>query len=160
MRQVVVVFVTVVIICHHQLLLLPARFITPAVQVVVDASNVPERYAVTILSECAAFPRRLVFFLKGYITVAPVLLPARTTHGQPCFSCFHCMILLGKCHAQGSKTHFIPAFQFCLALLECPHCIPESGVGMSMPGCSSIAVSIALPPCSCILLRNLQNYLR
>ena len=34
-----------------------------------DASNVPGEYALTILSECAAFPRRLVFFLKGQLEV-------------------------------------------------------------------------------------------
>lgn len=38
-------------------------------EVVVDASNVPGEYALTILSECAAFPRRLVFFLKGQLEV-------------------------------------------------------------------------------------------
>ena len=35
-----------------------------------DASNVPGEYALTILSECAAFPRRLVFFLKGQLEVS------------------------------------------------------------------------------------------
>lgn len=38
-------------------------------QVTVDASNVPNEYALAILSECMTFPRRLVFFLKGYLTV-------------------------------------------------------------------------------------------
>lgn len=38
-------------------------------EVTVDASNVPNEYALTILSECAAFPRRLIFFLKGALTV-------------------------------------------------------------------------------------------
>lgn len=37
-------------------------------EVTVDASNVPNEYALTILSECAAFPRRLIFFLKGALT--------------------------------------------------------------------------------------------
>ncbi len=40
-------------------------------EVTVDASNVPGEYALTILSECAAFPRRLVFFLKGSLWVRP-----------------------------------------------------------------------------------------
>ena len=35
----------------------------------IDASDVPSEYALTILSECAAFPRRLVFFLKGTLSV-------------------------------------------------------------------------------------------
>lgn len=39
-------------------------------EVTVDASNVPGEYALTILSECAAFPRRLVFFLKGSLSVS------------------------------------------------------------------------------------------
>lgn len=39
-------------------------------EVTVDASNVPGEYALTILSECAAFPRRLVFFLKGSLWVS------------------------------------------------------------------------------------------
>ena len=43
-------------------------------EVVVDASNVPGEYALTILSECAAFPRRLVFFLKGSLTVRTPIL--------------------------------------------------------------------------------------
>ena len=34
-------------------------------QLVVDASNVPSKYILTILSECATFPRRLIFFVKG-----------------------------------------------------------------------------------------------
>ncbi len=37
----------------------------------IDASDVPSEYALTILSECAAFPRRLVFFLKGTLSVRP-----------------------------------------------------------------------------------------
>ena len=47
----------------------------------VDASNVPNEYALAILSECMTFPRRLVFFLKGYLTVQlpdidmPAILP-------------------------------------------------------------------------------------
>ena len=40
-----------------------------------DASNVPGEYALTILSECAAFPRRLVFFLKGQLEVSPAEPP-------------------------------------------------------------------------------------
>jgi hypothetical protein len=44
-------------------------------EVVVDASNVPGEYALTILSECAAFPRRLVFFLKGSLTVSASPVP-------------------------------------------------------------------------------------
>ena len=44
------------------------------VEVNIDASDVPSEYALTILSECAAFPRRLVFFLKGTLSVrCPVL---------------------------------------------------------------------------------------
>lgn len=39
------------------------------VEVSIDASDVPSEYALTILSECAAFPRRLVFFLKGTLSV-------------------------------------------------------------------------------------------
>ncbi|DBB18697.1 hypothetical protein WJX82_008928 [Trebouxia sp. C0006] len=34
-------------------------------ELVVDASNVPSKYILTILSECATFPRRLIFFVKG-----------------------------------------------------------------------------------------------
>jgi hypothetical protein len=41
------------------------------VEVSIDASDVPSEYALTILSECAAFPRRLVFFLKGTLSVRP-----------------------------------------------------------------------------------------
>eukprot|EP00891_Asterochloris_glomerata_P001521 jgi/Astpho2/1521/Aster-05397 len=37
-------------------------------EIVVDASNVPSKYVFTILSECVAFPRRLIFFLKGHLT--------------------------------------------------------------------------------------------
>ena len=49
----------------------PEPYTLPAqvLEVVVDASNVPGEYALTILSECAAFPRRLVFFLKGQLEV-------------------------------------------------------------------------------------------
>ncbi|CAK0787577.1 hypothetical protein CVIRNUC_010799 [Coccomyxa viridis] len=47
----------------------PARASPQVLEVVVDASNVPGEYALTILSECAAFPRRLVFFLKGQLEV-------------------------------------------------------------------------------------------
>ena len=50
--------------CHIPILL-PMQVL----EVVVDASNVPGEYALTILSECAAFPRRLVFFLKGQLEV-------------------------------------------------------------------------------------------
>ena len=32
-------------------------------------TQVPSEYALTILSECAAFPRRLIFFLKATFTV-------------------------------------------------------------------------------------------
>ena len=46
-----------------------AKPVVCCVQAVVDASNVPGEYALTILSECAAFPRRLVFFLKGNLVV-------------------------------------------------------------------------------------------
>ena len=42
---------------------------TQVVEVNIDASDVPSEYALTILSECAAFPRRLVFFLKGTLSV-------------------------------------------------------------------------------------------
>ena len=38
-------------------------------EVVVDASNVPGEYALTILSEVRSLPRRLVFFLKGQLEV-------------------------------------------------------------------------------------------
>ena len=53
-------------------LLSAASLTTPCMQVVevnIDASDVPSEYALTILSECAAFPRRLVFFLKGTLSV-------------------------------------------------------------------------------------------
>ena len=48
-------------------------------QIDVDASNVPSKYALTILSECAAFPRRLIFFLKGSLTVLPgrMIIPSK-----------------------------------------------------------------------------------
>ena len=39
-------------------------------QLVVDASNVPSKYILTILSECATFPRRLIFFVKGSFGVS------------------------------------------------------------------------------------------
>ena len=54
------------------------------VEVSIDASDVPSEYALTILSECAAFPRRLVFFLKGTLSVGPprALAPAALTPGQ------------------------------------------------------------------------------
>ena len=48
----------------------PAAACAQVLEVVVDASNVPGEYALTILSECAAFPRRLVFFLKGQLEVS------------------------------------------------------------------------------------------
>lgn len=54
------------------MLLLAVSFTAPCTQVVevnIDASDVPSEYALTILSECAAFPRRLVFFLKGTLSV-------------------------------------------------------------------------------------------
>jgi hypothetical protein len=53
--------------------------------VVVDASNVPGEYALTILSECAAFPRRLVFFLKGSLTVSPLGSTHPYAAGLACF---------------------------------------------------------------------------
>lgn len=40
------------------------------VQLVVDASNVPSKYILTILSECATFPLRLIFFVKGSFGVS------------------------------------------------------------------------------------------
>jgi len=40
-------------------------YLSVCVQLVVDASNVPSKYILTILSECATFPRRLIFFVKG-----------------------------------------------------------------------------------------------
>ncbi|KAK9838193.1 hypothetical protein WJX81_007935 [Elliptochloris bilobata] len=46
-----------------------ARADPQVVEVNIDASDVPSEYALTILSECAAFPRRLVFFLKGTLSV-------------------------------------------------------------------------------------------
>ncbi|BDA49528.1 probable transmembrane protein 106B at N-terminal half [Coccomyxa sp. Obi] len=49
--------------------IIPARTFPMVLEVTVDASNVPGEYALTILSECAAFPRRLVFFLKGSLWV-------------------------------------------------------------------------------------------
>lgn len=55
-----------------EMLLLAVSFTAPCTQVVevnIDASDVPSEYALTILSECAAFPRRLVFFLKGTLSV-------------------------------------------------------------------------------------------
>ena len=48
----------------------PTAWAVQVLEVVVDASNVPGEYALTILSECAAFPRRLVFFLKGQLEVS------------------------------------------------------------------------------------------
>ena len=48
----------------------PIAVSAQVLEVVVDASNVPGEYALTILSECAAFPRRLVFFLKGQLEVS------------------------------------------------------------------------------------------
>lgn len=63
-------------------------------QVVVDASNVPNRYAVTILSECAAFPRRLVFFLKGHLTVSEsVCMSPCSDHEAG--ACRHCILISG-----------------------------------------------------------------
>ncbi len=52
-----------------------------------DASNVPGEYALTILSECAAFPRRLVFFLKGSLTVrkSPKTPPALLLASRPTY---------------------------------------------------------------------------
>jgi len=47
------------------------RFERVVLEVSIDASDVPSEYALTILSECAAFPRRLVFFLKGTLSVRP-----------------------------------------------------------------------------------------
>ena len=47
----------------------------------IDASDVPSEYALTILSECAAFPRRLVFFLKGTLSVrCPMPVPLTILH--------------------------------------------------------------------------------
>ncbi|KAK9818096.1 hypothetical protein WJX72_007154 [[Myrmecia] bisecta] len=48
---------------------LPPRALPQVIEVVVDASNVPSQYALSIFSQCATFPRRLIFFLKGAITV-------------------------------------------------------------------------------------------
>lgn len=36
--------------------------------VYVDASNVPSAYALTILSQCGTFPKRVIFFIKGHLT--------------------------------------------------------------------------------------------
>jgi hypothetical protein len=47
---------------------LPARASPYTLEMLLDASNVPSKYALTVLSECAAFPRQLVFFLKGDLT--------------------------------------------------------------------------------------------
>lgn len=42
----------------------PSKFVVD-----VDASNVPSDYTLTILKECASFPRRLIFFQKINLTV-------------------------------------------------------------------------------------------
>jgi hypothetical protein len=49
--------------------MIPRRASPEIMRIDVDASNVPNEYALTILSECAAFPRKLIFFLKGSLTV-------------------------------------------------------------------------------------------
>ena len=71
-------------------------------EVVVDASNVPGEYALTILSECAAFPRRLVFFLKGQLEV-------RCHH---CISALHCTDLMSGMHVSATQPSiFIAGLQ-------------------------------------------------
>merc|ERR1712130_75822 len=44
---------------------IPPRSNPHRLEVVVDASNLPTEYILTILTQCSSFPRRLVFFLKG-----------------------------------------------------------------------------------------------
>lgn len=46
---------------------LPARSKAQKVHAKIDASNVGAKYKLKILSDCAAFPRQLVFFVKGSV---------------------------------------------------------------------------------------------
>lgn len=69
-------------------------------EVVVDASNVPGEYALTILSECAAFPRRLVFFLKGQLEVRNWIPPCLNSGLARCtmhlLVCVLCPLMTGS----------------------------------------------------------------
>ncbi len=49
---------------HIKNVVVPARSNPFSFVVDVDASNVPSDYTLTILKECASFPRRLIFFQK------------------------------------------------------------------------------------------------
>lgn len=49
---------------HIKNVIVPARSMPYSFIVDVDASNVPSDYTLTILKECASFPRRLIFFQK------------------------------------------------------------------------------------------------
>ena len=68
-----------------------------------DASNVPGEYALTILSECAAFPRRLVFFLKGQLEVS------RRYHFQleALRGVMSCSVLRISSQQQYTSVHFL-----------------------------------------------------
>lgn len=86
-------------------IVVPARSTLYSLDVVVDASNVPNRYAVTILSECAAFPRRLVFFLKGHLTATGGLWGG--SMGQIDIDTY----LMIKCFNSGEDVTFLSASQ-------------------------------------------------
>lgn len=50
---------------------LPARAVDPnpkVVDVVIDASDVPTEYIMSILTQCSTFPEVLIFFLRGQLT--------------------------------------------------------------------------------------------
>lgn len=48
---------------------LPPRASPKVLHVTIDASEVPSDYILAILSQCSTFPARLIFFLKGHLTV-------------------------------------------------------------------------------------------
>ena len=55
-----------------------------ALNITVDASNVPQRYSITVLEICKLYPRQLIFFFKAELTATSFMqrekLPAIVTY--------------------------------------------------------------------------------
>lgn len=62
---------------------IPPRSNPHMLDAVVDASNLPTEYVLTILTQCSSFPRKLIFFLRGnfsirYLTQTTLMSPTDT----------------------------------------------------------------------------------
>ena len=76
----------------------------------VDASNVPSKYILTILSECATFPRRLIFFVKGSFGVSLIRHGYQSPPLPPAFlmCCLFCLcnvLMLLSCVSGMQQSH-------------------------------------------------------